>query len=172
MKPLQTTQKLQFRPCCDESPDSFSPIRLHSFQRIAADAEYYVPFLNRKRVLALRAGTELSYHDSDQIVPFYLQPTLGGPDDLRGYRRYRFRDNNLIRLNAEYRFEVNPGFDVAFFGDGGKVFERPGLINFSDLESSVGFGFRFKSRDSVVMRVDTGFSHEGYQVWLRLSFPL
>jgi hypothetical protein len=32
--------------------------------------------------------------DAGSVVPFYVQPTLGGPDDLRGFRRFRFRDDN------------------------------------------------------------------------------
>ena len=142
----------------------------YSFGRLLADAEYYQPFFNRKRVLALRVGTELSYHAGDQVVPFYLQPTLGGPYDNRGFRRYRFYDENLIRLNAEYRWEVSYGFDMALFGDAGKVFNKPGQINLSNLESSAGFGLRFRTPKSAAMRIDTGFSHEGFQTWVQFNY--
>ena len=33
--------------------------------------------------------------DDGAEVPFYLQRTLGGPDDLRGFRHLRFRDRNI-----------------------------------------------------------------------------
>jgi hypothetical protein len=46
-----------------------------SFHRFSAVAEQYFPFLNEKRVIAIRAQTELSFHSEDQEVPFYLQPT-------------------------------------------------------------------------------------------------
>jgi Omp85 superfamily domain len=142
-----------------------------SFGRLSADAEGYIPFWNKKRVIALHAGTELSYHRDDQVVPFYLQPTLGGPDDNRGFRRYRFYDENVIRLNAEYRWEVTSGFNLAAFGDAGKVFNKPGQISLSNLESSVGFGLRFTTYKRLLARIDTGFSHEGFQVWLQLRYP-
>ena len=46
-------------------------------------------------------------------VPFYLQRTLGGPDDLRGFRHLRFRDRNALLLQAEYRWEIFTAVDGA-----------------------------------------------------------
>jgi hypothetical protein len=141
-----------------------------SFNRLSLLGEQYIPFFNRKRVIALRAKTELSFHSANQVVPFYLQPTLGSDTDLRGFRRYRFYDENAISLNAEYRWEISTGFDMALFVDGGNVFPRPGQISLSRLESSVGFGFRFKNQSErrIIARLDTGFSREGFQVWLKI----
>ncbi len=136
-------------------------------QRLNAEAQQYFPFLNEKRVIALRARTELTYRNSDQRVPFYLQPILGGSEDLRGFRPFRFYDDNLLAMTAEYRWEVMSGFDMAVFTDAGKVFHRHAQLNFADLETSAGFGLRFKSRDGVVMRWDVGFSREGFQVWIK-----
>jgi Omp85 superfamily domain len=139
-----------------------------SFHRVAVMGEQYVPFLNRKRVITLRAKTELSFHSGDQVVPFYLQPTLASDTELRGFRRYRFYDENSIALTAEYRWEIGTGFDMAVFLDGGKVFHRPSQIGLSGLESSAGFGLRFRDKRSVgIARLDIGFSREGFQIWLK-----
>jgi Omp85 superfamily domain len=141
-----------------------------SFHRFSALAEQYVSFLNQKRVIAMRAKTDLSLHSGDQAVPFYLQPTLGSDTDLRGFRRYRFYDENSIALSAEYRWEINTGFDMALFVDFGKVFHRPGELSLSGMERSAGFGLRFRSRKSLASaRLDTGFSREGVQVWLKFG---
>jgi surface antigen Omp85-like protein len=140
-----------------------------SFQRVSGVAEQYIPFLNQKRVIALRARTDFSWHAGDQVVPFYLQPTLGNDLELRGFRRYRFYDENSMAMTAEYRWEVSTAFDMALFVDSGKVFHRPGQLNFSDMEYSGGFGLRFKNRNSVMARLDTGFSQEGVQVWFRFG---
>jgi hypothetical protein len=140
-----------------------------SFGRLAADLEHYIPFFARTRVLALHAGAAFSYHANDQVVPFYLQPTLGGPNDIRGFHRFRFYDENSLVLNAEHRWEVNSAFDMAIFADAGKVFNRPSQISLSHLESAVGFGVRFKI--PVLMRIDVGFSHEGFRVWLQVHEP-
>jgi hypothetical protein len=141
-----------------------------SFYRVSLAAEQYVPFFNRKRVIALRAKNQMSFHSDNQVVPFYLQPTLGSDTDLRGFRRYRFYDENSISLTAEYRWEISTGFDMAVFLDGGSVYHRPGDLGSTDLQSSAGFGLRFKNQNErrVVARIDAGFSREGFQVWLRI----
>jgi outer membrane protein assembly factor BamA len=108
----------------------------------------------------------LGYPETGNEIPFYMQPTLGGSSDLRGYRRYRFYDNNLFLLSAEYRWEVFTLMDAAVFMDAGKVFHRDGDFNLENLESDAGFGFRFKTRKAVVFRVDTAFSHEGFGLWI------
>jgi outer membrane protein assembly factor BamA len=46
----------------------------------------YIGLFNRTRVFAFRARTTLTDTDAGQSVPFYLQPILGGSDDLRGFR--------------------------------------------------------------------------------------
>jgi hypothetical protein len=137
----------------------------YSFYRVSGSAEEYIPFFNEKRVIALHAGTNLSFHNENQLVPFYMQPTLGGYDDLRGFRPYRFYDENSFILNAEYRWEICTGFDMAVFEDAGEVFHRPGQIDLSNLRKSTGFGFRFNDQRSMVMRMDVGFSRERFQVW-------
>ncbi|MBL8228724.1 MAG: BamA/TamA family outer membrane protein [Bryobacterales bacterium] len=141
----------------------------YSFRRLESVLEGYIPFLNEKRVIALRARTDLSFVDSKNQVPFYMQPVLGGSDDLRGFRQFRFYDNNALLLNAEYRWEVAPALDMVAFADAGRVFHRPGDIGLSGLEGSGGLGMRFKNRDAVVMRIDAGFSREGVRVWFKFG---
>jgi outer membrane protein assembly factor BamA len=149
----------------------YDDLRLNTgnHRKLYAEAQQYIPFFNEKRVIALRAKTELSYRNTNQVIPFYLQPVLGGSDDLRGFRPFRFYDNNLFVMNAEYRWEVMSGFDMAVFGDAGKVFHRHADFGMDDLETSAGFGLRFKTRDAVVMRWDVGFSREGFQVWIKFG---
>jgi outer membrane protein assembly factor BamA len=143
----------------------------YSFRRFENVAEGYIPFRNEKRVIAVRARMDLSYTSAGHQVPFYMQPVLGGSDDLRGFREFRFYDNNALLLNAEYRWEVAPALDMALFVDAGNVFSRPGDIGLSGLEKSGGFGLRFKNRDAVVVRVDTGFSREGFRIWFKFGQP-
>ncbi len=138
----------------------------YSFRQVEGSVEQYLPFLNQKRVIALRAKSVLSYPDSGQLVPFYMQPTLGGTSDLRGFRRFRFYDNDMFLINAEYRWEVFTLMDMALFADAGKVFHRDGDFDLRHLESDLGFGLRFKTRRAVVFRIDTAFSHEGFGLWM------
>jgi outer membrane protein assembly factor BamA len=141
----------------------------HSFDRLALDLQQYIPFFNKRRVLALHGKSVLTNPDANKLVPFYMQPTLGGSEDLRGFRSFRFYDRNMIVVNGEYRWEVFSGLDMALFVDAGKVFARRSQWNFHDLEADGGFGFRFNIRNDVFLRIDTAFSHEGFQIWFKFN---
>jgi hypothetical protein len=143
----------------------------YSFYQLNLDAQQYIPLFHGKRVIALHGETWLSDANATQSVPFYMQPTLGGPDTLRGFRDFRYYGDNAVLIQGEYRWEASPVLDLAVFADGGKVFQNWNQLNFHAIESDVGFGVRIKSLNAVVMRIDTGFSHEGFQVWFRVSNP-
>lgn len=143
----------------------------HDFQQLDIEAQQFFGFFENKRVFVLRGRTTITSTDGDQSVPFYWQPWLGGPHELRGFRNYRFYDNNAMVLNAEYRFEAFSGLDLAVFADAGKVAARRADLDLSDLQSDVGFGFRFNGRNKIFLRLDVAFSHEGAQVWFRFGGP-
>jgi hypothetical protein len=129
----------------------------NTFQRVEADLQQYVPLLRDRRVLALHALVSASSADDGHTIPFYLQRTLGGPDDLRGFRRFRFRDANMLLLQAEYRWEIFTAVDGAIFYDAGKVASRFDDLDLQDLESNYGIGFRFGTRNGVFLRVEGAF---------------
>jgi outer membrane protein assembly factor BamA len=144
-------------------------LALYGFSRYDVEVQQYLPFFNQRRVIALRGKTTLTRAAGGQQVPFYMQPALGGSEDLRGFSELRFRDNNMVVLNAEYRWEAFSGLDLALFGDAGQVAERPRDIDLTDLKTSYGFGFRFNSSNSVFLRADFGFSSEGSRVFLKFG---
>lgn len=142
----------------------------YSFYRLDLDGWQYIPLLNRSHVIALHGAASLTDTRGTQVVPFYLQPTLGGPYDLRGYAFDRFYGNNSTLLTAEYRWDASPIVQLVAFADGGKVFNTWQQWNFHAIQSDVGFGFRFKSMSGrTVLDLDTAFSHEGVQVWFRMN---
>ncbi|MFT4111618.1 hypothetical protein [Silvibacterium sp.] len=137
----------------------------NSFHLLDTQATYSLPFLNGMRAVVFHLHNESTFHSDGQVVPFYLQPTIGGPNDLRGYDRYRFYDENASTANAEYRWPVSQTLEFAVFGDGGNVYGRPGLIGLRDARGDGGFGVRFKAKDQTVIRFDVGISPEGVKVW-------
>lgn len=141
----------------------------YSFGRLDLEAQQYLGLFNRRRVIALRGRIQATDPHGGNEVPFYLQPTLGGSDDLRGYRAFRFYDNNSALLTAEYRWEVFHGLDMALFSDAGQVFDRWRQINFRRLRTDFGFGFRLSANDQNFMRIDTAFSREGFAVWVKFG---
>lgn len=143
--------------------------RPYDFRRYEADIEQYFSIFNRRRIFVVRGNATLADPDSGNVVPFYLQPTIGGPYTLRGFRSFRFTDNNALALTGEYRWEAYTGLDMALFVDAGKVFPKASQLNLHDLEYAGGFGFRFNARNKIFLRIDTGFSREGFQIWFRLG---
>jgi outer membrane protein assembly factor BamA len=142
----------------------------YSFFRLDLDAVQYVPLFNRTHVIRLHGSSSLTDTSGSQSVPFYLQPIMGGPDTLRGFRYGRFYGNNSAMVNAEYRWALSPILEMAAFSDGGKVFNRWEQWNFHDLQSDVGFAVRVKGRTGLpIFGVETAFSHEGFQIWFRLN---
>lgn len=144
----------------------------YSFLRLDLDASQYVPVFNATHVIALHGASSLTSTGSNQAVPFYLQPTLGGPDTLRGYRVNRFYGDNSTIVNAEYRWDASRLLQMVAFADGGKVFNHWEQWNFHNLQSDVGFGLRFRGRTRVACSLETGFSHEGFQIWFRVNNAL
>lgn len=138
-------------------------LNLFGFKQGEFELQQYFPFFNETRVLALKLATTLSFEEAGQRVPFYLQPTLGGNDDLRGFARYRFYDDNVIFASVEYRWHVFTALDMALFADAGKVAARRADIDFSDLSYSGGIGFRFRLADAVVSRIDFAYGREGFR---------
>jgi outer membrane protein assembly factor BamA len=141
----------------------------YNFGQYDIEAQHYFAFFNQRRVIALRAKAALTQTASDQEVPFFMQPALGGSEDLRGYDEFRFRDKNMVVVNAEYRWEAFSGLDFAAFADAGQVTPGPGDLHFSDFKKSYGVGFRFNTEKSVFLRMDVGFSKEGHHLFVKFG---
>jgi outer membrane protein assembly factor BamA len=140
----------------------------YSFRRIEADAAQYVPL--GRSVVALHARLDLS-QDTRQDTPFYLLPSLGGPNSLRGYADYRFRDRDLLMVNAEYRWPILQVADLAVFYDAGSVGGSARALT-QHMHTDYGVGVRVHSATQTVVRLDVARSHEGTRALVTLSAPL
>jgi hypothetical protein len=142
-----------------------------SFTRVEAEAAQFVPLdRNRNFVLAVRGWVVGTRTAEDQHVPFYLMPSLGGSNTLRGYPDYRFHDHHLAVLNTELRVALMEHVDVVGLLEAGNVARR-----FTDLnldKTSYGIGIRVHTRTETFARLDLARSDEGWQVVFRLNDPL
>jgi outer membrane protein assembly factor BamA len=125
----------------------------------------YVPFTSeRRQLMAFR--TEVVRNLSDDPIPFYLQPTLGGSGTLRGFREYRFHDRDAFAFTAEYRYRVWRYLDTVLFGDFGQVYTNVfQQMGERGLESAAGVGLRLTT-PVVLLRLSVGHSHEGNRLFL------
>jgi hypothetical protein len=139
------------------------------FGRFDAEAAHFFPIFDKKRVFAARVGLSYVNNDPGNRVPFYFLPYIGGSDTLRGFKEFRFRDENVIFMNAEYRWEAFSGLDMALFFDAGKVRPHWENIDLRELRTSYGVGFRFNTFKSVFMRLDIGTGGEGTQIFFKFG---
>jgi len=140
----------------------------NSFRRWDADLRQYIGFQKDTRSIALRAWAAGTTADEGNAVPFYLQPALGGPSGLRGYRSFRFRDRSALLLQAEYRWRINEFVSGALFYDTGAV--APTLRDLGRLERNYGFGLRAGGRMGSAFRLDFALGgREGRRYLLRFD---
>jgi hypothetical protein len=114
-----------------------------------------------------------SYTSSGNVVPFYLQETLGGSDidnqpTLRAFKDYRFRGPYLLMVQAEYDRKlcqscapckdgiirtVCSHFGLLLAYDAGNVALKSGDLNLSNMRQSFGGGLAIYLGKDVVFRM-------------------
>jgi hypothetical protein len=140
----------------------------HMFPTVAVKGGGGPP--NWKGALELSARTWLTASGDDSTVPFFLMPTLGGGEFLRGYPSYRFRDRDALLLVAEYRWAVHAMIDVAARYEAGAVAATSRGLGWNAMAHSAGGGIRVHSTSAALMRVDLARGREGLQ--LTIGFNL
>ena len=88
--------------------------------------------------------------------PFYLLPTLGNDEVMRGYYNGRYRDRNLIAGQTELRYRIYDRIGVAGFVGTGEV--AHGGFSFNTLKPDYGGGIRyfFDIEKGLSIRADYG----------------
>lgn len=151
--------------------DGFDDLRSSSyrFQRLAADARAFMPLASPQRVLALRARVAADRPAAGNVVPFYLQDTLGGSPDLRAFRTFRFRGQKLVLGQVEYRWEAWPAIELALFADAGRIFGEGEDLSLRRLQHERGVGLRLKTHEATLLRVEGAWGSEGGRVLARFG---
>ena len=152
----------------------------HNLHRWEAEVQQRIPGIKSGQRLTLHGFVASTNNAAD--VPFYLLYTLGGsgglktfrPDllggdstraTLRGFNNYRFRDRNLILMQAEYRIPLHEYVHATVFVDSGQVAPRASQL-FSDLRGNTGFSLSYMRKGRTVGRMDVGFGGgEGVHVF-------
>jgi hypothetical protein len=128
------------------------------------------------------------------VIPFYLQETIGGSDienipTLRGFQDYRFRGPDLFSLQVQYERRLLPApprgsprpstlrsvagaLGILAFYDTGQVATAASNLSFSDVRRSFGFGITFWSGEKVWFRAYVGLgSGEGRHTFVGITNP-
>ena len=94
-------------------------------------------------------------------VPFLQLSYLGGSDMMRGFYAGRYRDNNLLTVQAEYRYAIATRWGVVAFAGVGNVTDQWKNFDTSHLKNSIGIGVRrmIDPKGRVNIRLDVGFGN-------------
>lgn len=158
-----------------------------SFRRLDLEARHKFTVFGPHRRLTLHGWVATTDANAGHDVPFFLQPTLGrnsqvrtvnedllGTDGtqagLRGFDNFRFRDRQLLLLQAEYRVPVWGPVDATVFVDAGKVARRAADLGFSGLKRNYGISLSMMRGPSTLARTDIAFGGgEGFRVLFRFG---
>ena len=141
-----------------------------TFERYEVEGAHFVPLWTGRSVLALHGWGVFSTTAAGRDIPFYLLPSLGGHNTLRGYTDYRFHDRHLLGVNVESRWTLFAHLDAAAFIDAGNVAAHAGDLDLA--RTSYGTGVRLHTGASTIARVDVAKSAEGWHFMFRLNDPL
>lgn len=135
----------------------------YNFTSIYSDTRYYKS-IGKKNVLATQLLGQFNFGD----VPFNQLSQLGGESMMRGYYYGRYRDDNQIAAQAEYRFLPIPfrftdRVGAAVFASTGTVFNNINNLSVPNLKFSAGAGLRFLlfPKKDIWTRADYAFTKEG-----------
>ena len=133
----------------------------YSFDRVDGEIVQHLPILRETWVVSLHGLVQTTLDDED-VVPYFLMPSLGSGSTLRAYSSGRFRDRHSLLLSGELRWIPNRlALDMALFYDMGKVASHWDGLSLSGLKSNVGIGVRFHGLLTTPLRIELAHGREG-----------
>lgn len=133
-----------------------------TFTNVILDSRIYRP-INSRDVIAAQV---LGQFQVNGAAPFNQLALMGGENLMRGYYLGRYRDNNLLAGQVEYRmlpFPFAKRFGAAAFMAAGSVFNDIGALKANDVVLAGGAGIRFLMfpKKDIYTRLDFAFTAEG-----------
>lgn len=128
------------------------------FLKSVVEVQGYATLWARERVLAVRARFEKLHPIGSGIVPFPDLDTLGGSQDLRGYRRGHFRGLGTLTFNVEYRYPIWDTWNAFLFWDEGMVFDGLDEVTLDRFRTAWGGGVTFRTARHLVAKIQVGHS--------------
>ncbi|MCW3087972.1 MAG: surface antigen [Sediminibacterium sp.] len=142
-----------------------------NYTNIVVDLRTYLP-VARQQVLALQL---YSFNNTGPEVPIRSLASFGGANRMRGYYDGRYKEQQQLILQAEYRFPVWKRFGAVAFGGAGNVSRNFADYSLHDLKYSYGAGLRFAldKKEKLNLRVDYGIGagkNSGFYLQLGEAF--
>ncbi|UCE19912.1 MAG: BamA/TamA family outer membrane protein [Gemmatimonadota bacterium] len=139
------------------------------FWKFSADFSKFV-HLFYNRTIVLRVAGEVTEPFRTREIPFYHLAELGSRETIRGFRRGRFRDEDMILGSLEYRYPVWFHTDIALFVDAGHVTEDIFReITPRDVQVGYGIGIRLLGGEDIITKFEISNSREQLRVYFELN---
>ncbi|MGL4724790.1 MAG: BamA/TamA family outer membrane protein [Scandinavium sp.] len=125
---------------------------------------YYHP-IDDKRVLAFDLWGRFTHGD----VPWDRLSQAGDDSRLRGYYQGRYRDNDVVSGQVEYRQKLNWRHGYVLWAGVGALGSSPADLGEHPLLPTVGVGYRFEVKPSMNIRLDLGFGRESAGFYFQVA---
>lgn len=104
-------------------------------------------------------------------VPFNRIPALGGIQIMRGYYSGRYRDNNYLAAQLEWRMPIWRFIGLAAWVGTGQVASNFNQFSWDGLKPNVGIGLRFlfDKKSKLTLRADQGFGTNSNGFYIRVN---
>lgn len=138
----------------------------YNFQKLILDMRFYRSFY-KNHVLALQNYFEATFGD----VPFQSMAKVGGSHIMRGYFRGRYRDKNLLAVQAEYRLPLFCNFGLAGFAGLADVSSGIEKFEIGNFKHTYGFGMRYQidPKSKLNIRLDFGIAQNSSGFYISLN---
>jgi outer membrane protein assembly factor BamA len=118
-------------------------------------------------VWALNGLATLSAGD----IPFFQMPRMGGIKRMRGYLDGKYRGQQMVLLQTEFRRPLFWRVGAVVFGGLGWVAEGLGEVEWRHTRYNYGFGFRFSMdrAQKINVRLDFGYGYRSRGTYLTIG---
>jgi hypothetical protein len=151
---------------------SYAPsfVSTRELWKIDAQARYFIP-VSAKSTIGLNG---LFNSLQGKVLPFYWLPEFGSDLIMRGYYQGRYRDQNYLAGQVEYRYQLDPHipiniwfvhmqpkFALAAFGGTGAVFNNHD-VGLDHFKPNYGLGIRwfYDEAARLTLRADYGWGEK------------
>lgn len=107
-------------------------------------------------IFAFDVYTESGYGDT----PWTTMANIGGSYRMRGYYEGRYRDNNMVTMQVEYRQKIYNRHGIVLWGGLGNVWGHD-KFSWDHTLPNYGVGYRWEFKNRVNVRLDYGFGKSG-----------
>lgn len=145
----------------------------HSFRRFEVEGRERFPVFGVDRMLTIHGRLSSSTASAGHSVPFYVMDTLGGADNLRGFKEsiiggdeatstlrsfesFRLRDHATALLQVDFRQRLWSQIFATFFIDAGLVAPTVDALSLGKMHHGAGLGLSVYRTNALAVRIEFG----------------